>query len=120
MKVREKLWTVFAAAALAAGATAGAPARAADPAPTTPAATSCVRGRDLMTAEERDAHRVKMQAAKTPDEQSKLRAEMQAEMAKRAAAKKMPLCAKGGGMGPGAGMGPGGGMGQGGPPPAKP
>jgi hypothetical protein len=97
-------------AALAAGALAPA-ARAADPAPAT---QGCVRGRDLMTAEERQAHRAKMQAA-APEEQAKLRASMHAEMAKRAAAQKRPLCAKGqgGGPGPGAGPGPGG-------PPARP
>jgi hypothetical protein len=114
MRIREAFWTVMAASAFAAGVGGAAPARAADPPQAAAPAGSCVRGRDLMTPEERDAHRAKMQAA-TPEEQAKLRAEMHAEMVKRAAAKKQTLCAKspGGGMGPGAGRGPGG-------PPAAP
>jgi hypothetical protein len=110
MKLQETFWTVLTAAAFAGALGAGAPARAEDPPAAAPAG-SCVRGRDLMTAEERNAHRAKMQAA-TPEEQAKLRAEMHAEMVKRAAAKKLPLCAKG----PGAGMGAGAGRGPGGPP----
>ena len=101
MTVREMLTPWLAATALVGGLHSTAlPALAADPQPAAPAA-SCVRGRDLMSAEERAAHRAKMDAA-TPEEQATLRATNHAEMQRRAAAKKLPLCAKGTPAGPGA------------------
>jgi hypothetical protein len=103
MTLRRTIAGALATAALAGGlGAAAAPAFAADP----PQATGCVRGRDLMTEEERQAHRTKMAAA-SDEEQAKLRAAMHAEMVKRAAAKKQPLCAKGPGAGPGPGGPPG-------------
>ena len=96
MTLRRRTFGALATAALVGGlATTGTPAFAADP-PQAAAGGSCVRGRDLMTAQEREAHRAKMAAA-TPEEQEKLRAANHAELAKRAAAKKLPLCAKGAG-----------------------
>ena len=90
-KPNRLLCTALAGAALGlAAATASAPAFAADPAP-----AGCVRGRDLLTSQEREAHRAKLAAAATPEEQQKLRAANQAELKKRAAAKKLPLCPKG-------------------------
>lgn len=94
MTMRGTITGALATAALLGGlGIAGGPARAAD-APGVAAAPSCVRGRDLMTDAEREAHRAKMAAA-TPEEQAKLKAANQEELKRRAAAKKLPLCAKG-------------------------
>jgi hypothetical protein len=59
---------------------------------TPPAASQpkVVRGWELMTAEERAAHRAQMQAA-TPEERAKLRAEMHQKMAERAKAQGVTL-----------------------------
>lgn len=72
-----------------------------------------VHGSQVMTQKERDAHRAKMNAAKTAEEKERIRAEEHARLKERAEqqGKAMPEKppASGGGMGPG----PGGGMGLG-------
>jgi hypothetical protein len=81
-----------------------------------------IYGYQLMTQQERDAHRNKMRAAKTYEEQQRIRNEHHKQMQERAKAQgktlpeSPPPRGAGGGMGPGGGggMGPGGGMGQGG------
>jgi len=93
MTLRGRIFGALATAALVGGLGTGAPALAADP-PQAPGGESCLRGRDLMTADEREAHRAKVAAA-TPEEQAKLRAANHAELERRAAAKKLPLCGKG-------------------------
>jgi len=99
MTLRGTIFGALATAVLVGGLGTGAPALAADP-PQAAAGESCLRGRDLMTADEREAHRAKVAAA-TPEEQAKLRAANHAELERRAAAKKLPLCGKGPGAGPG-------------------
>jgi hypothetical protein len=78
-----------------------------------------VYGSQLMTKQERAEYQAKMRAAKTPEEQEKIRNEHHARMQERAKERGVTLPdeppAKGGGMGPGGGMGQGGGgMGPGG------
>lgn len=96
--------------ALAADAPASAPAASA-------AADKQVYGAQLMTPEERQAYRMKMRSAKTPEERAKIRADHHAAMQARAKEKGLTLPdmppAGGGGMGPGMGGGMGGGMGPG-------
>ena len=69
-----------------------------------------VRGRQLMTDEERAEHRKKMRAAKTAEEREQIRKEFHEQMKARAKERGITLPdeppAMGGGMGPG-GMGPG-------------
>ena len=97
------------------------------PAPGT-AAPQCVRPRDLMSAEELQAHRDKMRSLTTTEEKAAYRKETRAMLEARAAKRGLPLCGRAGGRGPGPGMGPGmgggmgpgmgrGPMGPGGPPP---
>lgn len=100
MTLRGRISGALATAALLGGLGIGGPARAADP-PGAAAAESCVRGRDLMTGAEREAHRAKMAAA-TPEEQAKLKAANHEELERRAAAKKLPLCGKGAATSPSA------------------
>ncbi len=79
-----------------------------------------VYGSQLMTNQERAAHRAKMRTAQTPEEKAKVRAEQHERMQERARqlGVEMPATppAVGGGMGPGPGggmgMGPGGGGGR--------
>ncbi len=92
-------------------------ALAADPVSTPQPAKQQVYGSQLMTPQERDAHRAKMRAAKTPEEQAQVRAEEHARLKQRADQQGLAMPdtppAAGGGMGPvggrGGGMGPGGG-----------
>jgi len=92
-------------------------ALAADPVSTPQPAKQQVYGSQLMTPQERDAHRAKMRAAKTPEEQAQIRAEEHARLKQRADQQGLVMPdtppAAGGGMGPvggrGGGMGPGGG-----------
>ncbi len=90
------------------------PALAAD-APAAPAASGTVYGAQLMSPEERRAYRVKMRAAKTPEERAAIRAEHHTAMQARAKEKGLTLPdappARGSGMGPGMGGGMGPGMG---------
>ncbi|MDP2833439.1 MAG: hypothetical protein Q8Q28_09175 [Pseudomonadota bacterium] len=89
-------------------------ALAADPASTPQPAQ--VYGSQLMTPQERAAHRAKMRTAKTAEEQAQVRAEEHARLKERADQKGLAMPdsppAVGGGMGPVGGRG--GGMGQGG------
>ncbi|HCU54656.1 MAG TPA: hypothetical protein DIC36_10410 [Gammaproteobacteria bacterium] len=76
-------------------------------------------GYQLMTPQERDAHRAKMRSAKTVEEQERIRAEHHTQMQIRAKERGVtipdePPAGHGPGMGMGGGMGPGGGMGGGG------
>ena len=74
-----------------------------------------IYGSQLMTAQERDAHRNKMRAAKTEQERERIRAEHHEQMKVRAKERGVtlpdePPAGRGPGMGPGGGgMGPGGG-----------
>lgn len=72
-----------------------------------------VYGSQLMTPQERAAHRAKLRAAKTPEEKAKVRAEQHELMKERAKQRGVDIPetppAAGGGMG----MGQGGGMGMG-------
>lgn len=72
-----------------------------------------VYGSQLMTPQERTAHRAKMRAAKTAEEKTQIRAELHQRMQERAKQQGVALPetppASGGGMGPGGGMGAGGG-----------
>jgi len=73
---------------------------------------------DLMTHEEREAYRAKMQAARSLDEKTRIRADHQADMQARAASLGVAgQCEPRQGQGPGQGRGPGQGTGagQGGP-----
>jgi hypothetical protein len=75
-----------------------------------------IYGSQIMTQQERDAFRMKMRGAKTPEEREQIRLEHHEKMKKIAKERGLTLPdeppAQGGGMGPG-GMGPGG-MGPGG------
>lgn len=86
-------------------------ALAADPPPQAP--KERVYGSQLMTNQERAAHRAKMRAAQTAEEKAAVRAEQHERMQERARqlGVEVPTTppAVGGGMGPG----PGGGMGMG-------
>jgi len=75
-------------------------------------------GYQLMTPQERDAHRAKMRAAKTVEERDKIRAEHHTQMQIRAKERgvnlpDMPPANRGPGTGTGTGGGMGGGMGGG-------
>lgn len=76
-----------------------------------------VYGSELMTPEERAAHRAKMRAAKTAAEREAIRLQHHKEMQVRAKQQGLILPdtppAQGGGMGPGQGMGSGRGQGMG-------
>ena len=76
-----------------------------------------IYGSQLMTQQERNEFRAKMQTAKTAKEREQIRMQHHERMKERAKAKGITLPdeppAMGGHMGPGAGMGPGGGMGSG-------
>lgn len=86
-------------------------ALAAESTPQTP--KDPVYGSQLMTQQERAAHRAKMRVARTPEEKAQVRAEQHERMQERARQLGVELPANppaaGGGMGPG----PGGGMGMG-------
>ncbi len=78
-----------------------------------------IYGSQLMTQQERDAHRAKMRSAKTYEEQQRIRNEHHEQMKVRAKERGVtlpdaPPANRGPGMGPGPGPGPGGGMGPGG------
>ncbi len=74
-----------------------------------------IYGSQLMTPQERDAHRNKMRAAKTGQERERIRAEQHEQMKVRAKERGVTLPdAPPAGRGPGMGPGPGGGMGPGG------
>jgi hypothetical protein len=78
-----------------------------------------IYGSQLMTQQERNDHRAKMNAAKTAEEREQIRKAHHERMKERAKTRGVTLPdeppATGGGMGPGRGMGPGGGgMGPGG------
>lgn len=83
--------------------------------PVTEAAKEQVYGSQLMTPQERAAHRARMRVAQTPEEKAKLRAQQHERMQDRARQLGVEVPATppavGGGMGPG--PGPGGGMGMG-------
>ncbi len=92
------------------------------PAPATVQAQTQLRDRDiygsqLMTRQERQAFRSRMQSAKTQEERERIRAEHHKQMVERAKARGVTLPAdppaQGGGMGPGGGMGMGVGAGGG-------
>lgn len=68
---------------------------------------------DLMTHEEREAYRAKMQAARTLDEKTKIRADHQTVMQARAASQGRAGECEPQGQGPGLGRGPGQGLGPG-------
>lgn len=68
---------------------------------------------DLMTHEEREAYRAKMQAAPTYDEKRKIRAEHQTAMHARAVSQGRSGECVPQGQGPGLGRGPGQGLGTG-------
>lgn len=80
-----------------------------------------IYGSQLMTQQERNTYRQKMQTAKTQEEREQIRLEHHKQMQERAKAKGVSLpdeppmhgpgMGPGGGMPPGSGMGPGGGMG---------
>jgi len=76
-----------------------------------------VYGSQLMTPEERAAHRAKMLSAKTPEEREAIRMEHHKAMQERAKKQGLSLPdsppAMGGGMGPGQGQGSGRGTGMG-------
>ncbi len=70
---------------------------------------------DLMTHEEREAYRAKMQAARTLEEKTQIRADHQTAMQARAVSQGVAgQCEPRQGQGPGAGQGYGPGQGQGG------
>ena len=74
-----------------------------------------IYGAQLMTQQERDAHRNKMRSAKTYEEQQRIRNEHHEQMKVRAKEKGVTLPdAPPANRGPGMGPGPGGGMGPGG------
>ena len=74
-----------------------------------------IYGSQLMTQQERDAHRAKMRSAKTYEEQQRIRNEHHEQMKVRAKERGVTLPdAPPAGRGPGMGPGPGGGMGPGG------
>lgn len=74
-----------------------------------------IYGYQLMTPQERDAHRSKMRSAKTAAEQERIRADHHKQMQARAKERGVTLPdAPPAGRGPGTGPGPGGGMGPGG------
>ena len=74
-----------------------------------------IYGAQLMTQQERDAHRNKMRSAKTHEEQQRIRNEHHEQMKVRAKERGVTLPdAPPAGRGPGMGPGPGGGMGPGG------
>lgn len=87
--------------------------------------TEPIYGRDLMTPNEIAEHRAQMQAAKTPEERERIRAEHHSRMKQRAKERGVvipetpPRAGVGKGPGPGVGAGPGpgagGGAGAGGP-----
>lgn len=92
-------------------------ALAADPAGTPQPTKQQVYGSQLMSPQERAAHRAKMRAAKTAEEKAQVRAEEHARLKERADQQGLVMPdnppTMGGGMGPvggrGGGMGPGGG-----------
>jgi len=76
-----------------------------------------IYGSQIMTQQERNEHRAKMRAAKTPEEREQVRKEHHERMKERAKSQGVALPdeppARGGGMGSGGGgMGPGGGRGR--------
>ena len=74
-----------------------------------------IYGHQLMTQQERNAHRAKMRSAKTYEEQQRIRNEHHKQMQVRAKEKGVTLPdAPPANRGPGMGPGPGGGMGPGG------
>jgi len=74
-----------------------------------------IYGHQLMTQQERNAHRAKMRSAKTYEEQQRIRNEHHEQMKVRAKEKGVTLPdAPPANRGPGMGPGPGGGMGPGG------
>jgi hypothetical protein len=82
-----------------------------------------IYGSQMMTRQERNAYRQKMQAAKTLEERERIRTEHHEQMKQRAQARGITLpdeppagrgpASAGGGMGPGGGMGGGSGGGRG-------
>ncbi len=76
-----------------------------------------IYGSQLMTQQERNAHRAKMRAAKTDQEREQIRLEHHKQMQERAKERGVTLPdvppASGKGMGPGSSMGPGPGIGGG-------
>lgn len=68
---------------------------------------------DLMTHEEREAYRARMQAARTLEEKDKIRADHQASMQARAAGQGRAGACEPQGQGPGLGQGAGQGLGAG-------
>jgi len=74
-----------------------------------------IYGSQLMTQQERDAHRARMRSAKTYEEQQRIRNEHHEQMKVRAKERGVTLPDEPpAGRGPGMGPGPGGGMGPGG------
>jgi hypothetical protein len=100
------------AAVLLAGLTPAALAQDGPPAGATPPA-SCIRARDMATAEEFAAHQARLAAATTDEARKAEKNAFRDQMKARAAAQQKTLCmGGGGGRGPGP-KGPGGGMGPG-------
>jgi hypothetical protein len=123
MRLRSRL----AAAALVAACTLVPLGSAAEdpPKPGAAPAEQPICGRDLMTPEERTAHREKLRSLATPEERAAYRAEHHAKMLERAKERGVELpgagCPQGRGMGGGGmGMGPGGGGPGPGPGPRRP
>jgi hypothetical protein len=107
MSTRRALATLSLGTALAASSwLAALPVRAQEPAKP-PAAAAAPGGavcwRDLMTPEERTAHRAKMQGLKTPEERAAYKEEHRKQMMARAKERGVTLKTEGcgGGMGPG-------------------
>jgi hypothetical protein len=87
-------------------------ALASEPAAAPQAAKEQVYGSQLMTPQERAAHRAKMRAAQTAEEKAQVRSEEHARMKERAEQQGKAMLdtppARGGGMGPGPAAGGGG------------
>lgn len=102
---------------------AALPVGAQEPGAGMPMADQQIYGHQLMTPDERNAYRERMQNAATAREQERIRSEHHQQMVERAQQRGMTLpdeppartgSRPGAGMGSGSGMGSGGGMGPGG------
>lgn len=84
------------------------------PGPAAPMGEERIYGSELMTPQERQEYRDRMQSATTAEERERIRAEHHEQMMERAKEQGVTLPdmppAHGQQMGPGSGMGPGGGM----------
>lgn len=118
MKHRQHVpWIALTLCVLASPAAAKDPATEASPAASAAADSSSeapIFGRELMTPEERTAHRASMRAARTAEERETLRAEHHRQMVERAKERGVTLPETPPPRGVGAGRGPGGG-----PPPGR-